>query len=555
MTPWPNCARKHPDRFAGLRRRAVAHRCRWARSRRPSAPSTSSAPAASRFSPRSPAGRSTSRRSSRCSPPWRSSTGRSGCIRRAPPRCRTIRPSRSRASKCGGASAGPTTPRSPWRGWCSAGLFDRHPNLKIITHHLGGMIPFFDGRVGPGLDVLGAAPRMRTIQDPAVAQAAAPRLFPRLLCRHRDVRRRRARAALRVRILRRRQSRVRDRHAARPDQPAIEALKQLEISDADRRKIFAGNAEKLLRKKAELTGTATLPRPRRCARIAVPSADRSSGECRFSPQVSSFTRVISMNFHLGATKKSLPIAPVNQQADRADSEQRTQLEQSIDVAECADGVSAVQSEFILEFAAVCESAARAARPPRSASSRSRPCCLARGISSHQQKCGRTNRPDIAWADMVMTGGMLPQQHGHAGPHRPLPCSQQDRGRRRSRRDVQSGRLCARGFPRGRRSGRADRAVRRGLVVRGAIGNLRKREIPGRRHKVRCRASTCSSTDHYIVSSACSSPAAVRSTANFATSSSSMAACRAPRPTSRCSPNSTRSIPSVIAAMSISSTTT
>ena len=36
------------------------------------------------------------------------------------------------------------------------GLFDRHPDLKIITHHCGGMIPFFDGRVGPGLEVLGA---------------------------------------------------------------------------------------------------------------------------------------------------------------------------------------------------------------------------------------------------------------------------------------------------------------------------------------------------------------------------------------------------------------
>src|SRR5262249_33434183 len=32
-----------------------------------------------------------------------------------------------------------------------AGTFDRHPKLKIITHHCGGMIPFYDGRVGPGL--------------------------------------------------------------------------------------------------------------------------------------------------------------------------------------------------------------------------------------------------------------------------------------------------------------------------------------------------------------------------------------------------------------------
>lgn len=36
-----------------------------------------------------------------------------------------------------------------------AGLFDKHPNLKIIAHHLGGMIPYFEGRVGPGWDQLG----------------------------------------------------------------------------------------------------------------------------------------------------------------------------------------------------------------------------------------------------------------------------------------------------------------------------------------------------------------------------------------------------------------
>ena len=36
-----------------------------------------------------------------------------------------------------------------------AGYFDRFPNLKIITHHMGGMIPYFAGRVGPGLDQLG----------------------------------------------------------------------------------------------------------------------------------------------------------------------------------------------------------------------------------------------------------------------------------------------------------------------------------------------------------------------------------------------------------------
>lgn len=42
------------------------------------------------------------------------------------------------------------------------GLFDRHPGIKIVTHHLGGgMIPFFDGRIGPGMAVLG----QRTIDE------------------------------------------------------------------------------------------------------------------------------------------------------------------------------------------------------------------------------------------------------------------------------------------------------------------------------------------------------------------------------------------------------
>lgn len=37
-----------------------------------------------------------------------------------------------------------------------SGLFDKHPNIKIITHHMGGMVPYFEGRVGPGWDQLGS---------------------------------------------------------------------------------------------------------------------------------------------------------------------------------------------------------------------------------------------------------------------------------------------------------------------------------------------------------------------------------------------------------------
>jgi aminocarboxymuconate-semialdehyde decarboxylase len=36
-----------------------------------------------------------------------------------------------------------------------SGLFDRFPDLKIITHHMGAMLPYFEGRAGHGLDQLG----------------------------------------------------------------------------------------------------------------------------------------------------------------------------------------------------------------------------------------------------------------------------------------------------------------------------------------------------------------------------------------------------------------
>lgn len=36
-----------------------------------------------------------------------------------------------------------------------SGLLDRLPELKVLAHHLGAMVPYFEGRVGPGWDQLG----------------------------------------------------------------------------------------------------------------------------------------------------------------------------------------------------------------------------------------------------------------------------------------------------------------------------------------------------------------------------------------------------------------
>jgi predicted TIM-barrel fold metal-dependent hydrolase len=54
-----------------------------------------------------------------------------------------------------------------------AGYFDRFPNLKVITHHMGAMAPYFEGRIGPGWDQLGA--RTSDVDYAAVLKKLAKR--------------------------------------------------------------------------------------------------------------------------------------------------------------------------------------------------------------------------------------------------------------------------------------------------------------------------------------------------------------------------------------------
>jgi len=130
------------------------------------------------------------------------------------------------------------------------GLLDRYPNLKIVTHHLGGMIPFYDGRIGPGLQVLGS----RTLdEDYSKVLPALKR--PHLDYLH-DFYGDTALFGGGIQAVRCGLEFFGSEHVVfatdtplGPIAPTIARIRELDISEADRRKILAGNAERLLKRK------------------------------------------------------------------------------------------------------------------------------------------------------------------------------------------------------------------------------------------------------------------------------------------------------------------
>lgn len=128
------------------------------------------------------------------------------------------------------------------------GLFDRHPNLRIITHHLGGMIPYYDGRIENGLKVLGA----RTTDEDY------SKVLPSLKRPHMDYLHDffadtamfgGGAHAIRCGL----EFFGADKVVFATDAPlgpigvTVEALKKLELAPEDQRKLFSGNAGKLLK--------------------------------------------------------------------------------------------------------------------------------------------------------------------------------------------------------------------------------------------------------------------------------------------------------------------
>ncbi len=130
------------------------------------------------------------------------------------------------------------------------GLLDRHPRLGIITHHLGGMIPYYDCRIGPGLDVLGS----RT-SDEDYSKVLSSLARPHLDYLH-DFYGDTALFGGGIHAVRCGLEFFGADHVVfatdtplGPIAPTIDVIRRLDISEADRAKIFCGNAERLLKKK------------------------------------------------------------------------------------------------------------------------------------------------------------------------------------------------------------------------------------------------------------------------------------------------------------------
>lgn len=131
--------------------------------------------------------------------------------------------------------------------------FDRLPNLKIITHHAGGMVPYFEGRVGPGWDQLGA--RTSDVDYKALLRELKKRPLDYFRGFYADT----ATFGSRMAILSAIDFFGADRVLFASDAPfdpeggpmyireTIKILDALQISEADRGKIYHDNAVKLLR--------------------------------------------------------------------------------------------------------------------------------------------------------------------------------------------------------------------------------------------------------------------------------------------------------------------
>ena len=133
------------------------------------------------------------------------------------------------------------------------GLFDRFPDLKVITHHMGGMIPYFAGRVGPGWDQLGT--RTSDVDYTALLRKLKKRPLDYFRLFYADTALFGAAEATHCgleffgpeRVLFASDSPFDPEKGSMYTRLTIEIIDHLDISETDRRAIYEGNARRLMK--------------------------------------------------------------------------------------------------------------------------------------------------------------------------------------------------------------------------------------------------------------------------------------------------------------------
>jgi radical SAM superfamily enzyme YgiQ (UPF0313 family) len=117
-----------------------------------------------------------------------------------------------------------------------------------------------------------------------------------------------------------------------------------------------------------------------------------------------------MNIHLGATKKSLPIASTNQQSDRSNTGSERDLNKILTAPNVLMVFPKFNSHSFWNLQEVCDiTGVRCPAPPLgliTVAALLPPAWNIRLVNRNSEELSET---DLDWADMVMTGGMFPQQ--------------------------------------------------------------------------------------------------------------------------------------------------
>jgi predicted TIM-barrel fold metal-dependent hydrolase len=134
-------------------------------------------------------------------------------------------------------------------------LFDRLPGIKIVAHHLGAMIPYFEGRIGYGLDQFGARTADEDYGALLASLAKRPLDYFKMFWADTAVFGSRAATECGLKFF------GTDQVVFASDAPfdpeggplyireTLKVLDGLEISEADRWKIYQGNAERLFNRR------------------------------------------------------------------------------------------------------------------------------------------------------------------------------------------------------------------------------------------------------------------------------------------------------------------